>query len=169
MMLTLSDTWFTSQTSVSVRAATATGSSPTATFSTCFGAPFLPLAPSVYAKLLGERIAKHEARCWLVNTGWSGGPYGIGKRVSIHHTRAMVTAALTGALESVEFAPDPTFGVILPKSCPGVPVSILQPRNTWEDHNAYDAKAKELAVRFAKNIEQFSDAPAKVKAAGPKI
>jgi phosphoenolpyruvate carboxykinase (ATP) len=129
-----------------------------ATFSTCFGAPFLPRHPTVYAKLLGERIAKHKANCWLVNTGWSGGGYGVGSRMKIAHTRAMVRAALDGKLASVGTAPDPNFGLAIPEACPDVPNEVLKPRNTWSDKGAYDNTARDLAQRFEKNFKQFEDA-----------
>ncbi len=115
---------------------------PKATFSTCFGAPFLPLPPSRYATMLGDKISRHNARVWLVNTGWSGGPYGVGKRMKISYTRAMIRAALSGALDAVEFANDPIFNLDIPAVCPGVPAEVLHPRNTWSDLAAYDAQAK---------------------------
>ncbi|MFQ5817392.1 MAG: phosphoenolpyruvate carboxykinase [Terriglobia bacterium] len=141
---------------------------PQVTFSTCFGAPFLPLPPTVYAQMLGEKIARHQVRCWLVNTGWSGGPYGVGQRIKIAYTRAMVRAALSGQLDAVPCAVDPIFGVAVPKVCPDVPPEVLKPRNTWKDSQLYDAKANELAQRFAKNFEQFPDAPAEIHQAGPR-
>lgn len=128
---------------------------PTATLSTCFGAPFLPLRPKVYAELLGEKIKKHGAKVWLVNTGWTGGPYGIGNRMNIHHTRAMVRAALGGALDDVEFAIGPVFGFAVPQSCPEVPSSVLNPRETWADKAAYDAKAAELKKMFDDKVATF--------------
>ena len=141
---------------------------PQTTFSTCFGAPFMPMAPSVYANLFGEKIAKHNVACWLVNTGWSGGPYGIGSRMQITHTRAMIRAALSGMLATVPTEPDPVFGLHIPASCPDVPAEVLNPRNTWKDKSAYDAKAKDLAQRFKKNFEQFaSDVNPEVGNAGP--
>ncbi len=130
---------------------------PQATFSTCFGAPFMALHPSVYAKLLGENIAKHKVSCWLINTGWSGGPYGVGKRMDITYTRALVRAALDGSLNKVETVPDEIFGLQIPVSCQGVPQEILKPENTWEDKEAYVAKAKELARKFKENIANFAD------------
>ncbi|MCP1312046.1 phosphoenolpyruvate carboxykinase (ATP) [Paenibacillus tyrfis] len=142
---------------------------PEATFSTCFGSPFLPLSPSVYAEMLGRKIDKHESRVYLVNTGWSGGPYGVGKRMNLAYTRAMVTAALEGKLEQGEFTPDPVFGVLVPSHVPGVPDEVLQPRSTWEDKQAYDAKARELAERFVSNFGKFADAPEAVRAAGPRL
>ncbi|MGH9944233.1 MAG: phosphoenolpyruvate carboxykinase [Pyrinomonadaceae bacterium] len=142
---------------------------PEATFSTCFGAPFMVLHPGVYAKLLGEKMAEHKADCWLVNTGWSGGPYGEGERMKIKHTRAMIRAILNGSLAQVETRPDPVFGVNVPTSCPDVPAEVLTPRNTWKDKEAYDRKATELARRFNKNFEKYSDGvTAEVRAAAPK-
>jgi phosphoenolpyruvate carboxykinase (ATP) len=140
---------------------------PSATFSACFGAPFLPLNPSVYAEMLGKKVAQHNARVWLINTGWSGGPHGVGKRMKLPHTRAMVTAALSGALDETPASPHPVFGVSVPKACPGVPSDVLEPRSTWQDGAAYDAKARDLAQRFAKNFERFN-ASAAIRAAGPK-
>ncbi|MCA1669759.1 MAG: phosphoenolpyruvate carboxykinase [Thermomicrobia bacterium] len=143
---------------------------PQATFSTCFGAPFIVHPPTLYARLLGERIARHGADAWLVNTGWTGGPAGGGgSRMSIAYTRAMVAAALDGSLATVETVPDPVFGVGVPVSCPGVPPAVLQPRTTWDDPAAYDAKARDLAERFHANFAQFADAvSADVAAAGPR-
>lgn len=127
---------------------------PQATFSPCFGAPFMPLPPSIYAKLLGEKIKKHSVDVWLINTGWSGGPYGVGNRIKISHTRTMVKAALSGELKKEKFKKDPIFGVDVLLSCPGVPTEILEPRNTWKDKDAYDKKAKELASMFEKNFKE---------------
>ncbi|MBI3759326.1 MAG: phosphoenolpyruvate carboxykinase (ATP), partial [Deltaproteobacteria bacterium] len=141
---------------------------PQVTFSTCFGAPFLPLDPAAYADLLGKKIDQHKPRVWLVNTGWSGGPYGVGKRMKLPHTRAMVNAALAGQLDEVKFENDPIFGLSVPQSCPGVPAEVLNPRNTWADKPAYDAKSHDLAERFKKNFEKFTTASAAIKAAGPK-
>jgi phosphoenolpyruvate carboxykinase (ATP) len=142
---------------------------PKATFSTCFGAPFMVWDPNVYAKLLGERIAKHDARVWLVNTGWTGGPYGVGSRMKIAHTRAMINAALSGALDQVRFERDPIFNLDVPTSCPGVPSEVLTPRNTWKDQAAYDAQARKLATMFRDNFKTFeATANADVKAAGPQ-
>ncbi len=142
---------------------------PKAAFSTCFGAPFLPLNPNVYAKLLGEKIAKHGSRVWLVNTGWTGGPYGTGSRMKIAYTRAMITAALTGQLDTVAYKRDPIFNLEVPTSCPGVPDSVLDPRGTWPDATAYDAQAKKLAGMFVENFKNFeNDVAANVKEAGPK-
>ena len=128
---------------------------PTATFSTCFGAPFMVHHPTVYAKLLGERIEQHEVECWLVNTGWTAGGYGTGYRMAIAHTRAMVNAAIEGKLTGVGFSPEPFFGLRIPDSVPGVPSEALQPRNTWPDPAAYDAAARKLAGLFADNFKRF--------------
>lgn len=141
---------------------------PQATFSTCFGAPFMTQRPIVYASLLGKKIQQHQVNCWLVNTGWTGGPYGVGKRMKIAYTRAMVHAALKGELDQVEYVKDPVFGVSVPTACPGVPSEVLVPRNTWSDGSAYDAQAARLAAMFVKNFEQFAaDVSAEIKAAGP--
>lgn len=142
---------------------------PKATFSTCFGAPFLPLPPNVYAKLLGERIATYQANVWLVNTGWSGGPHGVGKRMKIAHTRAMITAALTGQLNAVTYDVHPIFNLAMPTTCPGVPAEVLSPRNTWADKAAYDTQAQKLATMFTTNFRKFEDSvSADVTAAGPR-
>jgi phosphoenolpyruvate carboxykinase (ATP) len=142
---------------------------PQATFSTCFGAPFMVHHPGVYAELLRERIAKHNATCWLVNTGWSGGPYGEGQRMKIAHTRAMVRAALDGRLSDVPTEPDPIFGAQVPTACPDVPGEVLKPRNTWQNKQAYDEKARHLAKLFKHNFEQFaSGVSTAVTAAGPR-
>jgi phosphoenolpyruvate carboxykinase (ATP) len=143
---------------------------PQATFSTCFGAPFMVLPPTTYARLLGEKIARHEAAVWLVNTGWSGGPYGVGQRLPIAQTRAMVRAALDGTLADIPTVPDPVFGVSVPIRCPDVPDELLQPRATWSDPAAYDSQARELARRFASNFAQFAGSvPPEVEAAGPRL
>jgi phosphoenolpyruvate carboxykinase (ATP) len=142
---------------------------PKATFSTCFGAPFLPLPPSRYARMLGEKIAKHRARVWLVNTGWTGGPYGVGKRMKIGHTRAMIAAALSGALESASYEKDPVLNLDIPTSCPGVPAEVLKPRSTWPNGAEYDQAADRLARMFADNFKAFeAGAGAQVVAAGPR-
>ncbi len=130
---------------------------PQATFSACFGAPFMPRHPAVYAKLLGQYMEQHKANCWLVNTGWTGGPYGVGERMRIGHTRAMINAALNGDLDKATFEADPHFGVLVPTSCPGVPDEILAPKQTWQDKAAYDEKARELAHMFAENFKQYED------------
>ncbi len=139
---------------------------PAPEFSACFGAPFLPLAPRVYAEMLGARLKQHQAACWLVNTGWSGGKYGVGKRMSLKITRALVNAALAGQLDSVEFVTEPAFGLHIPVSCPDVPAEILNPRNAWADKDAYDHTAADLAARFAANFERF-DASEAIRSAGP--
>jgi phosphoenolpyruvate carboxykinase (ATP) len=130
---------------------------PEATFSTCFGAPFMVLHPGVYADLLGKKLEQHKVNCWLVNTGWSGGPYGEGQRMKIKYTRAMIRAILSGSLAEVETQPDPIFGLNIPTSCPEVPAEVLVPRNTWKDQEAYDAKARDLARRFNENFKKYSD------------
>jgi phosphoenolpyruvate carboxykinase (ATP) len=143
---------------------------PAATFSTCFGAPFLPLNPNVYARALGERIARYQARVWLVNTGWTGGPFGVGKRMSIAHTRAMIRAALSGQLDDVEYQRHALFNLDMPTSCPGVPSDVLDPRSTWADKTAYDAQARKLATMFVDNFKAFeADVDAAVIAAGPNV
>ena len=141
---------------------------PQPNFSTCFGSPFLPLRPKVYAEMLGRRMKEHGSQCWLVNTGWFGGPYGVGSRMKLPYTRAMVNAAIEGALDKVEFETDPAFGLTIPKSVPGVPPEFLRPRDAWKDKAAYDKTAADLAARFAKNFEKF-DVPANVRAAGPGL
>jgi phosphoenolpyruvate carboxykinase (ATP) len=142
---------------------------PQTTFSHCFGAPFMVHHPVVYAKLLGERLAKHDVRCWLVNTGWTGGAYGIGSRMKLPYTRLMVKAALSGVLESATFVADPIFKVDVPTAVPGVPSNVLHARTTWADPAAYDAKARDLAAKFAENFERFADqATPEIKAAAPR-
>ena len=143
---------------------------PTATFSSCFGAPFLPLHPGVYAKLLGEKIEQHGAHVWLVNTGWTGGPYGTGHRMNLAYTRAMVSAALSGELDRADYTTEPVFGFKVPTAVPGVPSELLLPRGTWPDPAAYDAQAHKLAEMFRQNFKHFEDeAGDAVKQAGPKI
>ena len=142
---------------------------PKATFSTCFGAPFMVLHPTVYAKFLGEKIARHNAKVWLVNTGWTGGPYGVGSRMKIAHTRAMITTALSGALDNVPYQTDPIFNLDVPQSVPGVPSDVLNPRNTWKNSADYDAQAHKLAQMFVDNFKAFeAEAAPDVRAAGPK-
>jgi phosphoenolpyruvate carboxykinase (ATP) len=131
------------------------GASPEATFSTCFGAPFLPRAPEVYGQLLARLIDEHGADCWLVNTGWTGGGYGVGKRMSIRHTRALLDLALDGTLAKGSFRTDPVFGLAVPENVPGVPAEVLDPRQAWGDKAAYDRTAQDLVARFEKNFEQF--------------
>jgi phosphoenolpyruvate carboxykinase (ATP) len=142
---------------------------PKATFSTCFGAPFLPLPPGRYATMLGEKIARHRARVWLLNTGWTGGPYGVGHRMKIAFTRLMIRAALSGALDSVPYERDPVFNLEVPASCPDVPREVLTPRATWASSDEYDRQAVRLAGMFADNFRAFeADVSADVKAAGPR-
>jgi phosphoenolpyruvate carboxykinase (ATP) len=142
---------------------------PKATFSACFGAPFMPLHPGEYAKLLGDKIRRHGARVWLVNTGWTGGPYGEGNRIKLAWTRRMVRAALNGELDDVPTVEDPVFGLAVPRQVPGVPDELLRPRETWKDKAAYDAKAQQLAEMFGRNFEQFADGVSEeVRAAGPR-
>jgi phosphoenolpyruvate carboxykinase (ATP) len=143
---------------------------PRATFSTCFGAPFMVLHPTVYATFLGEKIARHDAHVWLVNTGWTGGPYGQGSRMKIGYTRAMISAALAGALDAVEYATDPIFNLEVPCSCPGVPPDVLKPRDTWKNQAAYDEQAHKLARMFIENFKTFeNDAAPDIRAAGPRV
>lgn len=127
---------------------------PQLVFSTCFGAPFLPLRPQVYAELLKEKIARHGSRVWLVNTGWTGGPYGVGHRMKLAHTRALLHHAFAGTLDAVPYDIEPIFGLHIPTSCPDVPDEILAPRNTWTDPEAYDAAAAELKAKFAAALEK---------------
>jgi phosphoenolpyruvate carboxykinase (ATP) len=142
---------------------------PQPTFSTCFGAPFLPQRPTVYAGLLGEKLDRHNASVWLINTGWTGGPFGEGHRMPIQATRALLGAVLSGDLDTVEFRDDPVFGFRVPVAAPGVEESLLQPRLTWADPRAYDRKARELAQMFVDNFSaKHADAPAEVAAAAPK-
>ncbi len=143
------------------------GSEPVPEFSTCFASPFIPRAPKVYAKMLGDRLRLHNSQCWLLNTGWSGGAFGTGKRMSLKYTRAMVDAVLNGRLSDVEFAIEPAFGLSIPLACPGVPAELLNPRHAWKDKAAYDAQAKQLAQNFQQNFTRF-DVPAEVSAAGPR-
>lgn len=143
---------------------------PSATFSTCFGAPFLPLNPNVYARGLGQRIAAGNVRVWLVNTGWTGGPFGVGTRMKIAYTRAMIRAALAGALDAVGYQQHAIFNVEMPTSCPDVPSAVLDPRSTWSDKAAYDAQARTLAGMFVENFKTFeTDVEAAVIGAGPTI
>ncbi|XCC61371.1 phosphoenolpyruvate carboxykinase (ATP) [Christensenella massiliensis] len=142
---------------------------PQPTFSTCFGAPFMPMDPSVYAEMLGEKIEKYNTKVYLVNTGWSGGPYGVGSRMKLKFTRAMITAALNGTLENAEFKHDEVFNVDVPQSCPDVPDEIMNPRDTWEDKAAYDESAKKLAKMFADNFaKKYPNMPKHIVDAGPR-
>jgi phosphoenolpyruvate carboxykinase (ATP) len=141
---------------------------PEATFSVCFGAPFLPLPPETYSRLLGDKLTKHGSRVWLVNTGWTGGPYGVGERMKLRYTRAMLHAALEGKLDEVATERDPIFGLEIPLECPDVPSAILRPRDTWTDKEAYDTQARALAGMFKENFEKFADGvPDEVRSAGP--
>ena len=142
---------------------------PKPTFSACFGAPFLPLHPGKYASMLGKKMTEHKVNVWMVNTGWTGGPYGTGNRMKLKYTRAMITAALEGQLEQATFESHPVFGMAIPTSCPGVPDSILNPGNTWSDKDAYLEKAKYLAGLFVKNFEKYASGVApEVLAAAPR-
>lgn len=152
-------------------AGTETGiTEPKPTFSACFGAPFLPLHPGKYAHMLGHKMQEHNVNVWMINTGWTGGSYGIGKRMKLSYTRAMITAALEGKLDNVAFEESKVFGVAIPAECPGVPSEVLNPRQTWEDKNAYDEKALFLGKLFVKNFEKYRDGVSgEVLAAAPKI
>lgn len=141
---------------------------PQTEFSTCFGSPFLPLHPVVYAEMLGKKIDERDVQVYLVNTGWTGGPVGVGSRMKLSYTRAMVTAALSGELEQASYVEDPVFGVQVPTSCPNVPADVLQPRNTWENKEEYDAQAKDLANRFIENFQKKFPEATEIAKAGPK-
>ena len=143
---------------------------PTSTFSTCFGGPFMPLHPSVYAELLKKKIQKHKVNCWLVNTGWIGGPYGVGSRISIKYTRALLNAALDGKLAKAKFVTDPVFGFQIPTSCAGVPANILNPQKTWKDKKAYMEKYQSLAKAFVENFKKYEAGCSKaILSAAPKV
>jgi phosphoenolpyruvate carboxykinase (ATP) len=142
---------------------------PKETFSQCFGAPFMPLHAKIYADMLGRKIDQHHTKVYLVNTGWSGGPYGVGKRINLTYTRAMVRAALTDGLANIEFYNDGIFNLEIPVTCPGVPLEILEPRNTWSDKRKYDSSAWKLARLFVKNFEKFGKVPKEIQKAGPII
>ncbi|MEZ5354613.1 MAG: phosphoenolpyruvate carboxykinase (ATP) [Bryobacteraceae bacterium] len=144
------------------------GKEPGATFSACFGEPFLPRHPEVYARMLGERMRRHEVRCWLVNTGWVGGAFGTGRRISLPYTRAMVNAALDGKLNDVPMNPHPVFRVLVPVSCPGVPDEVLDAGGQWADRSAYERAAADLAGRFRKNFEKFGNVAPEIAAAAPR-
>lgn len=152
-------------------AGTETGiTEPKPTFSACFGAPFLPLHPGQYAAMLGEKMRKHQVNVWLINTGWTGGKFGVGHRMKLSYTRAMITAALEGKLDNIETTTDPVFGYDVPASCPGVPTEILTARDTWADKAAYDEMAQFLAGLFKKNFQKYAAGVSEeIKAAGPKI
>ena len=143
---------------------------PQPTFSTCFGAPFLPQPPTVYAELLGKKLDEHGSTVWLINTGWTGGPFGEGHRMPIKATRSLLSAVLSGDLQNVEFRTDPVFGFEVPVTAPDVDTALLDPRSTWADAERYDAKARELAAMFAENFAtKHADAPADIAAAGPTV
>ena len=143
---------------------------PTTTFSACFGAAFLPLHPAKYAELLGEKLSNSETKVWLVNTGWSGGSYGVGSRIKLAYTRAMITAALEGELDATKFDTLPVFELSYPTSCPNVPDDILNPKQTWENSSAYDDTAAKLASKFVENFETFKDeTTSSILAAAPKV
>jgi len=142
---------------------------PKAAFSKCFAAPFMPRLASVYAKMLGEKISKHNTVVYLINTGWSGGPYGVGERIKIEYSRAMVTAAITGSLDIVKFSHNEIFNLDVPTECPGVPSEILDPRNTWVDKDTYDLSAKKLSQMFVDNFRRFEDISDEIRLAGPRI
>ncbi|HPH96771.1 MAG TPA: phosphoenolpyruvate carboxykinase (ATP) [Anaerolineaceae bacterium] len=143
------------------------GNEPQATFSTCFGSPFLPLFPDIYATLLGKKIQQHQSKVWLINTGWTGGAFGTGKRIHLPYTRAMIQAALSGALNAVEYRQDDHFGFSVPLTCPDVPAEILNPRQTWKEAQQYDQMAASLVSRFSKNFSQFEGMPLNIVQAGP--
>jgi phosphoenolpyruvate carboxykinase (ATP) len=141
---------------------------PRPTFSACFAAPFLPLHPGAYAAMLGAKMQQHQTKVWLVNTGWTGGPYGVGNRMKLEHTRALITAALDGVLENVEAETMPLFQFAIPTSVPGVPTALLNPRNTWADREAYDRQARHVAQLFVTNFEPYAPGvSAEIKAAAP--
>ena len=142
---------------------------PQPTFSTCFGEPFMPMDPSIYAEMLGERIEKYDTKVYLINTGWAGGPYGVGSRMKLKYTRAMVTAALNGDIDKAEYKHDEVFNLDVPQSCPNVPDEIMNPRDTWEDKTAYDESAKKLAKMFQENFaKKYPNMPKNIADAGPK-
>ncbi|MBA3648418.1 MAG: phosphoenolpyruvate carboxykinase (ATP) [Chitinophagales bacterium] len=162
--------WFLSGYTAKVAGTEAGITEPKIAFSTCFGSPFLPLNPNKYAGMLAERMQKHNANVWLVNTGWTGGPYGIGSRMKLSFTRAMITEALKGDLEKLNYEVHSVFGLAYPTSCPNVPDQILNPRNTWADKNEYDEQTNSLANQFIKNFEKFAaTAKPETLAAAPKI
>ncbi|WP_291950902.1 phosphoenolpyruvate carboxykinase (ATP) [Chitinophaga sp.] len=143
---------------------------PKSTFSACFGAPFLPLHPAKYAQMLGEKMRKNDVNVWLINTGWTGGPYGVGSRIKLAYTRSMIAAAIDGKLEHVRYRSTPVFGLAIPETVPGVPADILDPRNTWTDKAAYDAKAADLAGQFIRNFQKYAAAAdQEILASAPKI
>jgi len=143
---------------------------PKSTFSACFGAPFMPLHPGKYAAMLGKKIKDHNVKVWLINTGWSGGPYGTGTRIKLKYTRSIIDAVLDGRLDDVEYEEHSVFGIFMPKTCPNVPADILNPKNTWRDKSAYDEKAKLLAGRFIENFKRYgNEVSEEIMAAAPRI
>jgi phosphoenolpyruvate carboxykinase (ATP) len=161
--------WFLSGYTAKVAGTEAGITEPKTVFSACFGAPFLPLNPTKYAEMLGEKMKKHNVNVWLVNTGWSGGGYGTGERMKLRFTRAMVAAALKGELDKADYSEHPVFGVAMPSSCPGVPTEVLDPRNMWKDKTAYDNQADVLAKAFRSNFDKYrKSATAEITAAEPK-
>ena len=143
---------------------------PVTAFSACFGAPFMPLHPSKYAEMLGKKMDENDVRVWLINTGWSGGGYGLGERIKLRYTRAMITAALRGELDNVQYKEHEVFGLHMPLSCPEVPDEILDPKSTWSDAAAYDAQAQKLAGKFIENFRKFEEhTNGEIKSSGPRI
>ena len=146
------------------------GKEPEITFSTCFGGPFMVHHPAFYAQLLRNKIERYGVSCWLLNTGWVGGPYGVGKRISIRYTRAMLNAALNGELDGVDYMTDPIFGFQVPRTCPNVPDEVLDPASSWVNREAYMQRYRGLASRFIDNFKKFEDqSPDEVRRAGPKL
>ena len=143
---------------------------PVTAFSACFGAPFMPLHPTAYGEMLSKKMQDAGVSVWMVNTGWSGGSYGVGKRMSLKITRSLITAALNGELENVEYNTHEVFGLHFPTECPNVPNDVLNPKNTWKDKAAYDKKANELASKFVNNFKQFEvNANEEIMAASPRV
>jgi phosphoenolpyruvate carboxykinase (ATP) len=143
---------------------------PQTVFSACFGAPFMPLHPAKYAEMLGKKMDENKVNVWLLNTGWSGGEYGVGERIKLRYTRAMITAALKGELDNVSYKEHEVFGLNMPLSCPDVPDSMLDPKSTWNDKAAYDAKAQGLAEKFIANFKKFEELSSdEIKASGPRV
>jgi phosphoenolpyruvate carboxykinase (ATP) len=143
---------------------------PQAVFSACFGTAFLPLHPTQYAAMLGQKMEAHAVSVWLVNTGWIGGPYGVGERIQLVHTRALINAALSGALNHVAYTEHPIFGIAMPTTCPGVPTALLNPSSSWQDADAHTAQTFALAQAFAHNFEQYEDfADHEIRSGGPKL
>jgi phosphoenolpyruvate carboxykinase (ATP) len=146
------------------------GEEPEITFSACFGAPFMVHHPAFYAEMLARKMERYGATAWLINTGWVGGAYGVGKRISIRHTRNLLSAALDGSLRNVDYYTDPVFGFEVPQSCPNVPEEVLYPARAWPSPEAYHNKYRQLAARFIENFKKFAEeAPVEVRLAGPKI